>query len=50
MASIHATDPYNWDRPFDELDRDGQAARSLMEAVCAVVGIDMAKHLGVVLS
>ena len=33
---------------FDE--RNGQAARSLMEAVCAVVGIDMAKRLGVVLS
>jgi hypothetical protein len=50
MASIHATDSYNWDKPFDELDEDGQAARSLMEAVCAVTGIDLAKHLGMVLS
>jgi len=50
LASIHATDSYNWDRPFDELDGNEQAARSLIEAVCAVVGIDLAKHLGMVLS
>jgi hypothetical protein len=50
MASIHVIDPVNWDTPFDGLDGDGQAARSLMEAVCTVAGIDMAKHLGAVLS
>jgi hypothetical protein len=50
MASIHSIDPIHWDRSFDELDGDGVATRSLIEAVCAVVGIDLAKHLGMVLS
>jgi hypothetical protein len=50
MASIHTIDSGHWDTPFDELDGDGQSARSLMEAVCAVTGIDLAKHLGVELS
>jgi hypothetical protein len=50
MASIHTIDPINWDRSYDDQDVDGQAFRSLIEAVCEVVGIDLAKHLGMVLS
>jgi hypothetical protein len=50
LASIHTIDPIHWDGSFDELDPDGGAFRSLIEAVCAVVGIDLAKHLGMVLS
>jgi hypothetical protein len=50
MAPIHWMDPGHWDGSFDDLDGDGQAARSLIEAVCAVTDIDLAKHLGVVLS
>jgi hypothetical protein len=40
-VAAHTKDRFLWDRPFDDLDWNEKGSRALIEAVCALTGLEV---------